>query len=71
MPSTMIEKAIEEIDKEDAEKAMEELKKYLRKGRWERVRHPAFQRGLWAGTASTVIFFVMLWLVIGPFFCGD
>jgi hypothetical protein len=67
--SELLEEIIEEIDAEDAAAIKEEVKKYIRKGRWQRVTHPVWQRGYWAGTVSTILAVGLFFLLVGPFFC--
>lgn len=63
----LIRQAMEEIEEEDRKKAEEVLKLYLKKGRWERIRNPIFQRGLWRGAIAASIWWVFLYFIIGPF----
>lgn len=66
---TLLTRAKKEIDEEDEQVAMEELKKYLKMGRWDRVRHPVFQKGLLQGFITACIMFTVLIFILGPIFC--
>lgn len=63
----VIEQAQQEVDEEDRRAAIEELKKHLKKGRWERIRNPVYQRGIWHGLMCACIMLAVLAFLLGPF----
>lgn len=64
----LMDEARAEVEREDREAAVQELKEWIKKGRWERLRHPVYQRGIWHGMASAAIMFTMLVFLFGPLF---
>lgn len=66
---SLLESARAEIDREDAEAVREEIKKYLKLKRWDRIRHPVFQRGVYYGGAIVALMFLVSIFMFGPIFC--
>jgi hypothetical protein len=71
MPETaevkrLLEDAQNEIDREDRETAVRELKEYLKKGRWNRISNPVFVKGFRQGFIACAIVMTILFFLIQP-----
>lgn len=67
----LLDQAKNEIDKEDHDAAVEEMKKYLKQGRWDRLNNPVFQRGFRNGFIAASIVWAIILFLFGPFLFGD
>ena len=70
----LLEEAVQRIDDEDHEAALEELQKYLKMGRWNRITHPVFKkgftRGMCAGIFITSIILLSMHRIFYSALCG-
>lgn len=67
----LLNQAQREIDREDRDAAVEEMKKYLKQGRWGRITNPVFQRGFRNGFIAASIVWAIILFFFGPFLFAD